>query len=94
MQQHAQVGYEMLRSSDKPLLQLGAQIARDHHEHWDGNGYPRGLKGERIHIFSRITAIADVYDALRSKLYHKEAWPLEKVLEVFKGEKGKHNEGI
>lgn len=86
---HAEVGYQILKGSRRPIIQTAAMVARDHHEHWDGNGYPRGLKGERIHIFSRITAIADVYDALRSKLFHKEAWPLEKVLEVFKGEKGK-----
>ncbi|GAA0858267.1 DUF3369 domain-containing protein [Aliiglaciecola litoralis] len=86
---HAEVGYELLKGSRRLIIQNAAMIARDHHEHWDGNGYPRGLKGGRIHIFSRITAIADVYDALRSKLFHKEAWPLEKVLEVFKQQRGK-----
>ncbi|WJG08248.1 DUF3369 domain-containing protein [Aliiglaciecola sp. LCG003] len=87
---HAEIGYQLLKGSRRPIIQTAAMVARDHHEHWDGSGYPRGLKGDKIHIFSRITAIADVYDALRSKLFHKEAWPLDKVLKVFKGESGKH----
>ncbi len=86
---HAEMGYQLLKGSRRPIIQTAAMVARDHHEHWDGNGYPRGLKGERIHIYSRIAAIADVYDALRSKLFHKDAWPLEKVLDVFRGERGK-----
>ncbi len=86
---HAEFGYQLLKGSRRPIIQAAAMVARDHHEYWDGNGYPRGLRGENIHIFSRITAIADVYDALRSKLYHKEAWPLEKVLKVFKEQRGK-----
>jgi HD-GYP domain-containing protein (c-di-GMP phosphodiesterase class II) len=65
-------------------------LAREHHEHWDGTGYPRGLKGKEINLFSRITAIADVYDALRGTRCYKEPWPLEEVLEKFKNERGKH----
>lgn len=86
---HAEIGYELLKDSRRPIIKAAAKVARDHHEYWDGNGYPRGLVGENIHVFSRITAVADVYDALRSKLYHKDAWPLDKVLEVFKAERGK-----
>jgi response regulator RpfG family c-di-GMP phosphodiesterase len=86
---HANVGYQLLKGSRRPVIHTAAMIARDHHEHWDGNGYPRGLKGGQIHILSRITAVADVYDALRNKLYHKDAWPLEMVLEVFKQQSGK-----
>ncbi|MCC2616017.1 DUF3369 domain-containing protein [Aestuariibacter halophilus] len=89
MQNHAEFGYNLLKDSKRPIIKAAAKVARDHHEHWDGNGYPRGLKGEDIHIFSRITAIADVYDALRSKLHHKEAWPLDKVLDVFRSQRGK-----
>ncbi|MBU2880037.1 DUF3369 domain-containing protein [Aliiglaciecola lipolytica] len=89
---HAQIGYDLLKDSRRKIIQSAAQVARDHHEHWDGNGYPRGLKGEKIHIFSRITAIADVYDTLRSKLNYKEAWPLDKVLDTFKEARGKQFE--
>lgn len=86
---HAEFGYELLKDSRRPIIKAAAKVARDHHEYWNGNGYPRGLSGENIHVFSRITAVADVYDALRSKLHHKEAWPLDKVLEVFRAERGK-----
>lgn len=86
---HADFGYELLKDSRRPIIKVAALVARDHHEYWDGNGYPRGLKGNEIHIYSRITAIADVYDALRSKLYYKDSWPLDKVIEVFKSERGK-----
>lgn len=86
---HAKFGYELLKGSRRPIIQAAAMVARDHHEHWNGDGYPRGLKGDEIHIFSRITAIADVYDALRSRLYHKEAWPLEEVVDYFKQQSGK-----
>ncbi|GAC13540.1 DUF3369 domain-containing protein [Aliiglaciecola lipolytica] len=86
---HATIGYDLLKDSRRQIIQSAAMVARDHHEHWDGNGYPRGLKGEDIHIFSRITAVADVYDALRSKLHYKDAWPIEQVLELFKQARGK-----
>lgn len=89
---HAEFGYELLKDSRRPIIKAAAKVARDHHEYWNGNGYPRGLVGESIHIFSRITAVADVYDALRSKLYYKDAWPLEKVLDVFRAERGKQFE--
>lgn len=85
---HAEFGYELLKDSRRPIILAAAQVARDHHEYWNGDGYPRGLKGEAIHIFSRITAIADVYDALRSELIYKEAWSLNKVLELFKEQRG------
>ena len=58
----------------------------------DGTGYPRGLKKEEIHIFGRITAVADVFDALGSSRCYKKAWPLDKLLKLFKEEKGKHFE--
>ncbi|RLT94781.1 DUF3369 domain-containing protein [Ketobacter sp.] len=79
MKTHAHVGYEMLNSSNKPLLELAATIAREHHENWDGSGYPNGLTGDRIQIAGRITALADVFDALGSRRCYKEAWPLEQI---------------
>jgi response regulator RpfG family c-di-GMP phosphodiesterase len=90
MKTHAEVGYEMLHNSDKPLLQLGAQISRDHHERWDGTGYPAGKKGEEISIAGRITAIADVFDALCSRRVYKSAWELKQVEEYFQLQRGLH----
>jgi response regulator RpfG family c-di-GMP phosphodiesterase len=80
MQTHARIGYELLSRSDKRILQLGATIAHEHHEHWDGGGYPRGLAGEQIHIAGRIVALADVMDALLSRRSYKEPWRFDAVL--------------
>ena len=90
MQTHSQLGYEMLKNSNKPILKAAAIVAYEHHEKWDGSGYPRGLSKEDIHIYGRITAIADVFDALGSDRVYKKAWDLEKILELFKEESGKH----
>ena len=90
MQTHAEQGYELLSHTDKPILMMGALIAREHHERWDGKGYPKGLAGEAISLGGRITALADVFDALSSKRCYKEAWPLEQVRQLFEAEKGKH----
>lgn len=92
MQTHALIGEEILAKSDKRILQLGSIIAGQHHEKWNGNGYPRGLKGENIHIAGRITALADVFDALGSKRCYKEAWPIEKIIGIIKEEKGEQFE--
>ena len=90
MDTHAKLGYEMLKNSHRPLLQLAATVAYEHHEKWDGSGYPRGLKGEEIHIAGRITALADVFDALGSERVYKKAWDDDKIFNLFKEEKGKH----
>lgn len=92
MKTHASLGYEMLRSSNKRVLKAGAIIARDHHEKWDGSGYPVGKKGEEIHIYGRITAVADVFDALGSDRCYKAAWPLEKIIALLEEQRGKHFE--
>ena len=89
VKEHANSGYELLKDSGKPIIQTAAILAREHHEHWDGTGYPRGLKGEQINLFSRIAAIADVYDALRGNRCYKEPWTVEQVIERFKEERGK-----
>lgn len=89
MKTHASLGYDILKHSERDVLQAAATIAHEHHERWDGLGYPRGLKGEEIHIFGRIVAITDVFDALGTKRVYKEAWPLEKVKAFFEAEKGK-----
>ena len=89
MKKHSEIGYEMLKHSNKSILKAAAILSYEHHERWDGKGYPRGLKGEEIHIYGRITAIADVFDALGSERVYKEAWPLEKILKLFSEERGK-----
>ena len=90
MKTHSKLGYEMLKGSNRPLLKVAAILAHEHHEKWDGSGYPRGLKGEEINIFGRITAIADVFDALGSNRCYKEAWEDERVYELFRKQRGKH----
>ena len=92
MKTHAEIGYKLLNHSDRPLLKASAIVAYQHHERWDGKGYPRGLKGEEIHIFGRITAIADVFDALSSDRVYKKAWELDRILQLFKEERGRHFE--
>lgn len=89
MKTHAQIGYEMLKNSNRPILKTAATVAYEHHERWDGNGYPNGLKEDDIHIYGRITAIADVFDALGSKRVYKDKWELDKILALFKEERGK-----
>jgi len=90
MKKHAQIGYDMLKHSDRPILKASAEVALTHHEKYDGSGYPNGLVGEDIPIFGRITAIADVFDALGQDRVYKKAWELDKILELFKEERGKH----
>ena len=90
MNTHAALGYEMLKHSNRPLLKMAAIVANEHHEKWDGTGYPKGLSGENIHIYGRITALADVFDALGSHRVYKKAWDDERIFNLFKEERGKH----
>lgn len=90
IKQHARTGYEILRKSSRSIMQAAAIVALQHHERWDGNGYPQGLAGEDIHIFGRIGAIADVFDALSHKRCYKDAWPPEKILQTFREGAGSH----
>ncbi len=91
MKTHVTEGAKMLEGGERfPVIQAGHIIALQHHEKYDGSGYPNGLKGEEIHLYARIVAIADVFDALSSKRVYKEAIPLEEVLEIMKAESGKH----
>lgn len=90
MKTHAERGYHMLLSSNRPLFKMAATIAHEHHERWDGSGYPRGLKGEEIHIAGRLSAIADVFDALDSSRCYKKNWDLEDSLALIKEQRGAH----
>jgi len=90
MDTHAQLGYDMLKASNRPLLKLAATVAYEHHEKYNGQGYPQGLKGEEIHIGGRITALADVFDALGSDRVYKKAWEDERIFNLFKEERGEH----
>jgi response regulator RpfG family c-di-GMP phosphodiesterase len=80
----------LLRGSRRELLRTASIVAEQHHEKWDGSGYPLGRKGEEIHIFGRITAVADVFDALSAERVYKAAWPLEKIESLFREERGHH----
>lgn len=88
MEQHAQIGHDILVGSKAELLQLAAKIALTHHERFDGKGYPRGLAGENIPIEGRMAAIADVYDALTNDRVYRPAFPLMKALEIMREGKG------
>lgn len=90
MQAHSEMGYKMLANTGLPLLDAGAEVAYTHHERWDGKGYPRGLVGEEIPLFGRITAIVDVFDALASERAYKPAWPTAKIVALLKAERGRH----
>jgi len=90
MNSHADLGYDMLKYSKRKLLKTAAIVAHEHHENWDGSGYPRGLKGEEIHIYGRITALADVFDALGTGRVYKDVWEDEKIFQLFRDESGKH----
>jgi len=90
MKTHAKIGYEMLNSSPKTILKAAAVIAHQHQEKYNGSGYPQGLSGEDIHIYGRITALADVFDALGSERVYKKAWKDEAIFNLFKEERGKH----
>ena len=90
MKTHALKGYNILNGSGMVLLDVAATIALSHHEKWDGSGYPQGLSNDLIHMYGRITAIADVFDALGSERCYKKAWPLEDILDLFKRERGRH----
>lgn len=90
MKTHTMMGYGMLNHSQKEIIRTAAIIALQHHEKYDGTGYPNRLKGEEIHPFSRITAVADVFDALCSDRVYKKAWPIEDVVGLLRSERGKH----
>ncbi|MFQ5596997.1 MAG: HD domain-containing phosphohydrolase [Nitrospiria bacterium] len=90
MKAHATMGAEMLSGYRSKLLETARVIALNHHEKWDGSGYPQGLAGKEIPLVGRIVAITDVFDALTSARKYKEAWTVEKTVALLKKERGKH----
>ncbi len=90
MQTHAEIGSNMLGTSNRKILKAASIIAMQHHEKHDGTGYPNGLKGTEIHIYARITTIADVFDALCSDRVYRKAYTMPKVFEYFTKERGRH----
>lgn len=97
MKTHAILGYETLLEVHKEyknnsFIKMGMEIAKGHHEKWDGTGYPQGLVGEEIPVSARIMTLVDVYDALRSKRVYKEPFSHEKSCEIIKEDSGKRFE--
>jgi putative two-component system response regulator len=88
MQQHADIGAKILSVARSPLLDMATRIALSHHEWWDGTGYPLGLQGEDIPLEGRITAVADVFDALSTRRCYKQAFPLEKCFAIMTENRG------
>ena len=90
MKQHPAVGLSILEGSSRPILKAAAVIAHQHHEKFDGSGYPQGLKGYDIHRYARIVAVADVFDALSHKRCYKDAWPIEQITAHLRDVSGHH----
>jgi len=90
MRTHAAIGERILSASTRPIMQAAAIVAGQHHERWDGAGYPRGTSGEDIHIYGRIVALADVFDALVCRRVYKEPWPRDRVEAHFREQAGTH----
>ena len=90
MKEHTIIGYKILRNHHSPIMKMASIIALTHHEKYDGSGYPKGLKANKIPIEGRIVAICDVYDALTSKRVYKKAWSQKEAIEYITKESGKH----
>ena len=90
MKSHVEIGYELVRYSSQDILKYAALISYQHHEKWDGTGYPNGLKGNEINLVGRISALADVFDALSHDRCYKKAWPMDEVLQFINDQNGLH----
>lgn len=90
MNTHSDIGYEIIGEQNSEVLKYARIVAKEHHEKWNGKGYPLGKMGEDIHLFARIVAIADVFDALTSVRPYKKAWSVEKTLNLLREERGSH----
>ena len=90
IRKHTEIGARIMESGCSPILDMARRIALTHHEHWDGSGYPIGLAGEDIPLEGRITAVADVFDALSSKRPYKPAFPLKKCFTILEEGRDSH----
>ncbi|MCK4875938.1 MAG: HD domain-containing protein, partial [Sulfurimonas sp.] len=91
MKTHSSIGAKILEHAEQfPTIEAGRIIALEHHEKYDGSGYPTGKSGEDIHIYARIVAIADVFDALNSRRVYKDSMDMEQVLKIMKEGRGTH----
>jgi len=90
MKAHTTLAHKVLKCSDRKIIKAADIIAMQHHEKWDGSGYPKGLKGEDIHIYGRIVAIADVFDALTHKRVYKDSWTPEDASAYIEKNAGTH----
>ncbi len=90
MKTHTTIGWEILGKSERRIMHSAALVAHQHHERWDGQGYPNGLAGEKIHIFGRITALVDVFDAVINKRVYREAKELIEVVALLRKGRGSH----
>jgi len=89
LRSHATIGSQILEKSDEPLIVRASRIALEHHERWDGTGYPAGKKGEEISLDARIVGICDVFDSLSTPRAYREEWEIDEVLRYFRTERGK-----
>jgi len=90
MQNHTRLGHDILARHHGPLFQRAAQIALEHHERWDGTGYPQGLRGEGISLFARIVGLCDVFDSLTNPRPYKDAWPIDRTMQFLADGAGHH----
>jgi putative two-component system response regulator len=90
MERHTLIGHQILSGSGSALLELGATIALTHHEKWDGTGYPRRLAGNAIPLEGQVAAVADVFDALTSDRPYRQAFTIDRAVEIMQGERGGH----
>jgi putative two-component system response regulator len=90
MKNHCEIGRKIIGEHGSSLLKAAQIVAYEHHERWDGKGYPRGIAGEDIHLFSRIAAVADVFDALVSKRSYKKAWTFTEACNYIVEQSGGH----
>lgn len=88
MKTHAQLGHDILKGSERSVLKMAATLALQHHERWDGTGYPLGLSGKAISLAGRITMLADIFDALGCRRVYKDAWPMERILDYIRENTG------
>ncbi len=89
MRKHSDIGAHIIGDTDSELLNLAKEIALTHHEHWNGKGYPKGLRGQDIPLAGRIIALVDTFDALLNERCYKRAWPIDETIKYIRKERGK-----